>query len=59
MRTLYNVKAQTLLNTLAGTVSKAKNKTLGNTVANVEVKRLVDSVGDTLEKGKDERHQAM
>lgn len=53
------MKAQTLLNTLAGTVSKAKDKTLGNTVANVEVKRLVDSVGDTLEKGKDERHQAM
>ena len=43
MGTLYNVKAQTLLDTLAGTVSKAKDKTLGNTVANVEVKRLVDS----------------
>ena len=48
--TLTDLKGAPLFKTLAAAVAEVKAKTVGKTLAHVEVEALIDMLADTLEK---------
>ena len=50
---------EALVETLAVSLAKAKAASLGDTLSDVEVKEVVDSLGDTPAKAEEETHPAM